>query len=156
MLYPGLLCQQNVPGHLTGAMKPRSLVDRLTFTRVASWSDRGYHRRSLARHGLAAEKVYVLGYAAASSATVRRISRCVQRQSAWCLRGVFRDMPHSAEFWFEPLGPMCTVYLLLAPGQAPQLVILEASPESLVLLHIPADGFPFHFLFGKTLVSEFT
>lgn len=137
-------------------MKPRSLVDRLTFTKVASWSDRGSHCRRLARHGLAAEKVYVLGYAASSPATVRRISQCVQQQSAWCLRGVFKDMPYSAEFWTEPLGTMCTVYLLLIADQAPQLVIIDASPESPVLLHIPAEGFPFYFLFGKTLISELT
>ena len=154
MLHSSLLCQQDVPGHWTDAMKPRSLVDRLTCTRVASWSDRGSHRRRLARHGLAAEKVYVLGHAAASPATVRRISRCVQLQRAGCLRGVFRDLPLSEDFLPEPLGPMCTVYLLLAPGQAPQLVVLEAAPESPVLLHISAKGFPYHFLFGKTLVSE--
>ena len=137
-------------------MKPRSLVDRLTLTRVASWSDRRYHCRRLARHGLTAEKVYVLGYAAASPATVRRISRCVQRQSASCLRGVFRDLPLSEDFLPEPLGPMCAVYLLLEPGQSPQVVIVEASPESPVLLHTSAKGFPFHFLFGKTIVSEVT
>lgn len=156
MLQLCLLCQQDVPSHWTNAMKPRSLLDRLTFTRVASWSDRGSQRRTLARHGLAAEKVYVLGYAAASPATVRRISQCVQRQSAWCLRGVFRDLPLSDDWLPEPLGPMCAVYLLLEPGQAPQLVVLEAAPESPVLLHISAKGFPFHFLFGKTLVSEVT
>jgi hypothetical protein len=135
-------------------MKPRNLVDRLTFTRVASWSDGGYHCQMLARHGLAAEKVYLLGYAAASPATVRRISRCVQQQSAWCMRRVFRDLPSSGGFWPEPLGPMCSVYLLLEPGQTPQLVVLEAAPGSPVLLYISAKGFPFYFLFGKTLVRE--
>ena len=135
-------------------MKQRSFVDRLTFTWVASWSDRGSHRRSLARHGLAAKKVYLLGYAAASPDTVHRIRQCVQRQSAGCLRGVFRDLPHSAEWWSEPLGPICTVYLLVEPGHAPQLVVLDSSPESPVLLHVPAQGFPVHFLFGKIIVSE--
>ena len=135
-------------------MKQRSFVDRLTFTWVASWSDRGSHRRSLARHGLAAKKVYLLGYAAASPDTVHRIRQCVQRQRAGCLRGVFRDLPHSAEWWSEPLGPICTVYLLVEPGHAPQLVVLDSSPESPVLLHVPAQGFPVHFLFGKTIVSE--
>jgi hypothetical protein len=137
-------------------MKSRSLVDRLTFTRVASWSDRGHHRQRLAHHGLAAEKAYVLGYATASPTTVRRIRQCVQQHSAWCLRRVFQDMPYNADYWSEPFGPMCTVYLLLALGQVPQLVVLEASPESPLLLHIPAQGFPLHFLFGKTLVSELT
>jgi len=137
-------------------MKSRSFVDRLTFTRVASWSDRGFHRRCLARYGLAAQKVYVLGHAAASPDTVHRIRQCVQRQSAGCLRGVFRDLPHSAEWWSEPLGPMCTVYLLVEPGHVPQLVVLDSSPESPVLLHVPAQGFPVHFLFGKTIVSEAT
>ena len=135
-------------------MKSRSFVDRLTFTRVASWSDRGSHRRCLARYGLAAQKVYVLGHAAASPDTVHRIRQCVQRQSAGCLRGVFRDLPHSAGWWSEPLGPMCTVYLLVEPGHVPQLVVLDSSPESPVLLHVPAQGFPVHFLFGKTIVSE--
>jgi hypothetical protein len=135
-------------------MKPRSFGDRLTFTRVASWSDRGSHRRRLARHGLAAKKVYVLGYAAAFPGTVQRIRQCVQQQSAGGLRGVFRDLPHSAEWWSEPLGPMCTVYLLVEPGHVPQLVALDASPESPVLLHMPAPGFPFHFVFGKIIVSE--
>ena len=135
-------------------MKQRSFVDRLTFTRVASWSDRGSHRRRLARHGLAAKKVYLLGYAAASPDTVPRIRQCVQRQSAGCLRGVFQDLPHSAEWWSEPLGPMCTVYLLVEPGHAPQLVVLDSSPASPVLLHVLAQGFPFHSLCGKTIVSE--
>ena len=51
-------------------MKPRSFVNRLTFTRIASWSDRGFHRHRLARHGLATKKVYLLRYAAASPDTV--------------------------------------------------------------------------------------
>lgn len=156
MLLMGLLCNQAIPGPWNKAMKPRSLLDCLTFTRVASWSDRGSHRRTLADHGLAAEKVYVLGYAAAAPATVQRINRCVQRQSAWCLRGVFRDLPMSNDWLPEPLGPMCIVYLLLDPRQSPQLVVLESTPGSAVLLHVPAEGFPYHFLFGKTLVSEVT
>ena len=154
MLGSGLRCQPDVTSHWNHAMKPRSLLDRLTFTRVATWSDRGHHRRALAGQGLAAEKVYVLGHAAASPATVQRIGRCVQRQSAGCLRGVFRDLPRSAEWWSEPLGPICTVYLLVEPGHAPQLVVLDSSPESPVLLHVPAQGFPVHFLFGKIIVSE--
>jgi hypothetical protein len=137
-------------------MKSRSFVDRLTFTRVASWSDRGSHRRRLARHGLAAKKVYLLGYVAASPDTVQRIRQCVQRQSAGCLRGVFRDLPHSTEWWSEPVRPLCAVYFLVEPGHDPQLVVLDSSPESPVLLHVPAQGFPFHFLFGKTIVSEAT
>ena len=145
----GISCPWNA------AMKPpRSLFDYLMFTRVASWSDRGYHRRSLANHGLTAEKVYVLGYAAALPDTVQRINRCVHRQSAWCLRGVFIDLPVSDEWLPEPLGPLCIVYLLLHPGQAPQVVVLEAAPGSPVLLQVPAQGFPYHFLFDKTLVSE--
>ncbi|MFC6225005.1 hypothetical protein ACFP2F_17280 [Hymenobacter artigasi] len=51
---------------------------------------------------------------------------------------------------------MCTVYLLVEPGHAPQLVVLDSCPESPVLLDVPAQGFPFHFLFGKTIVSEAT
>ena len=154
MLGSGLRCQPDVTSHWNHTMKPRSLLDRLTFTRVATWSDRGHHRRALAGQGLAAEKVYVLGHAAASPATVQRIGRCVQRQSAGCLRGVFRDLPLRDEWLPEPLGPLCTVYLLLKPGQAPQLVVLAAAPGEPVLLHVSAQGFPYHFLFGKTLVSE--
>ena len=151
----GPLCKQEIPGPWNAAMKPpRSLLDYLSFTRVNSWSDRGSHRRRLADHGLAAEKVYVLGYAAALPDTVQRIKRCVQRQSAWCLRGVFRDLPVSDEWLPEPLGPLCVVYLLLHPNHAPQVVVLEAAPGSPVLLHVPAKGFPYHFLFGKALVSE--
>jgi hypothetical protein len=138
------------------AMKSQSLLDRLTGTRVASWSDRGFHRRQLADHGFAAKKVYLLGYATASPDTMQRIARCVHLQSAGCLRGVFQDLPYSDEFWPEPLGPMSAVYLLLAPGQVPQVVVLDAAPGSPVLLHMPAKGFPHHFLFGKTLVSEAT
>ena len=151
----GPLCKQGIRCPWNAAMKPpRSLLDYLTFTRVASWSDRGSHRRRLADHGLAAEKVYVLGYAAALLDTVQRINRCVQRQSAWCLCGVFRDLSVSDEWLPEPVGPLCIVYLLLHPGQAPQVVVLEAAPGSPVLLNVPAEGFPYHILFGKTLVSE--
>ncbi len=135
-------------------MKSRSLLDRLTGTRVASWSDRGFHRRKLAGHGFAAKKVYLLGYAAASPDTMQRIAGCVHRQSARCLRRVFRNLPQRDGFWPEPLGPMSAVYLLLGPDQAPQLVVLAAAPGSPVLLHVPAKGFPHHFLFGKTLVSD--
>lgn len=137
-------------------MKQRSLLDRVTFTRVASWSDCASHRRRLAHYGLAAEKVYMLGYAAAGPTTVQRISRGVQQRSAWYLRGVFRDLPRSEGFWPEPLGPMCAVYLLLDTSKAPQLVVLNAAPESPVLLHVSAKGFPYQCLFSKTLVREVT
>ena len=137
-------------------MKPQpSLLDRLTFTRVASWSDRGVHRRRLAHHGLAAEKVYQLGSAAATPETVQRIARWVQQQSAWGLRGVFGDLPWGEdELGPTPIGPMCAVYLLVALDQSAQLVVLEATPESSVLLHVSAEGFPYHLLCGKTLVGE--
>ena len=136
-------------------MNSRNLLDRLTSTRVASWSDRGRHRRALAHHGLVAQKVYLLGYAAACPATVQRVGQYVHRRSAWCLRGVFRALPWGEDaFGYTPIGPMCAVYLLLEPSHTQQVVILESSPGSPVLLHVPANGFPFHFLFGKTLVSE--
>jgi len=51
---------------------------------------------------------------------------------------------------------MSAVYLLLNPSQVPQVVVLEAAPESPVLLHKQAKGLPYHFLFGKILVSEAT
>ena len=51
---------------------------------------------------------------------------------------------------------MSAVYLLLNASQVPQVVVLEAAPESPVLLHKQAKGFPYHFLPGKTLVSEAT
>ncbi|MBF9238079.1 hypothetical protein I2I05_11800 [Hymenobacter sp. BT683] len=136
-------------------MNPRSLLDYLTGTQRASWSDRGFHTRNLAGHGLTAEKVYLLGYAAATPASVERLAQCVHRRSARCLRRVFDNLPwEEDELGPLPSDPMCAVYLLVHPGQPPQLLVLEAVPSSPVLLHVAATGFPYHLLWGKTLVSE--
>ena len=135
-------------------MNSRSLLDRLTCTRVASWSDCRFHRRRLAGHGFVAKKVYILGYAATSPDTMQKIAQCVYQQSAGCLRGVFLDLPQSDDFLPEPVGAISPVYLLLDTAQAPRIVVLEAAPGSTVLLQVPAKGFPHHFLFGKTFVGE--
>ena len=135
-------------------MAPRTLLDYLTCTRIASWSDRSFHGRRLARHGLVAEKVYLLGYATDSPATVQRIRACVQRRSARCLGGVFRELPWGEDaFGSTPIGPMCAVYVLLDASRPPQVVVLTAESGRGGQLHVPAKFFPYQMLVGKTLVS---
>jgi hypothetical protein len=138
-------------------MQHRSLLDHLTGTRRASWSDRKHHISCLAGHALAAEKVYLLGYAAATPASVERLAHGVNWPSPRCLRRVCDDLPWEEDEWGQqPSGPMCAVYLLINSSQPPQLLVLQSAPGSPVLLHVAADGFPYRLTWGKTLVSEAT
>ena len=102
--------------HLSPGRKARSLLDYLTGTQRASWSSCRSHTRNLAAHGLATEKMYLLGYVAATPASMEQLAHGVHRRSARCLRRVFNDLPwEEDELGWQPSGPMCAVYLLISP-----------------------------------------
>ena len=73
--------------------KARSLLDYLTGPQRTSWSSCRSHTRNLMARGLATEKVYLLGYVAATPASVERLAHGVHRRSARYRRRVFDDLP---------------------------------------------------------------
>jgi hypothetical protein len=141
-----------------------NLLDRLTCTQVASWSDRKRHTQLLTRLLQSKEvsdlqKVYLLGHAEASTQTIAQIATCVKQKSGRCLRQLFQDLPYGEdEFGLTPIGPMCTVYLLIEPNNQLSVAVigsteLGVSPSRLLLL-TSAEGFPHWLIMRKRLVID--
>lgn len=141
-----------------------NLVDTLSCTRVASWSDKKSHRQRLetllgAQGVISIRKAYVLGHAAADWQTVSRIGFCIKQKSAWCLRRVFQNLPYGQdELGLTVIGSMCTVYLLIEPDNRTSVAVIGNPSElfvSQLLLHFTeAKGFPYWLISGKVLVIE--
>ena len=141
-----------------------NFADMLSCTRVASWSDKRFHRQRLdtalvAQGVTSIKKAYLLGFAAVNPRNMVRIGSCVERKSAWCLRQVFEDLPYAEnELGLTVVGPMCAVYLLIKPPNRMFIAVIDSSntlPLSpALLLFTGATGFPYWLIFGKRLIVE--
>ena len=141
-----------------------NLIDVLSRTRAASWSDRKSNRQTLetllGKQCVASlKKAYVLGYAVADLETVVRIRFCIEQKNAWCLRRVFQALPYEEDdLGSTVIGPICTVYLLIEPNNRKYVAVignpsgLPASP--LLLFFTGAERFPYWLVFGKRLIVE--
>jgi len=141
-----------------------NLLDKLTGTQLASWSDRKRHTQLLTRllqgkEVSAWQKVYLLGHAEASKQTIARIASCIEQKSGRCLRQVFHDLPYSEDdFGLTPMGPMCTVYLLIEPPNQLSVAVIGSTELGVstpqLLLLTSAEGFPQWSIRRKRLVID--
>lgn len=141
-----------------------NLIDVLSCTRAASWSDRKSNRQTLEtllgkQYVASLKKAYVLGYAVADLETVVRIRSCIKQKSAWCLRRVFQALPYEEDdLGLTVIGPMCTVYLLIEPNNRKSIAVIgnpsELPASPLLLFFTEAERFPYWLVFGKRLIFE--